>query len=83
MTCRAWCMFRMFCATVTTTSATDSGLCGDAKSFPPFIDDGKVWAYVCQVVVELSYVGKDHQPLCPIRWNWSTQRFTLNVGECM
>ena len=52
MTRRAWGMFNMFCATVTTASATDSGLCGEAKVIFSVIDDDKVWMYVRHVVRE-------------------------------
>ena len=76
MTCRAWCTFRMLCAIVITASATDSGLCVEAKSFPPLSTMAKSGRMSVKLYGS-SCIERTHEPLCPIRWNWSTQRFTV------
>ena len=53
---------------VITASATDSGLCVVAKSFPPLSKMAKSGNMSVRLRGS-SYVGKTHEPLCPIRWN--------------
>ena len=76
VTCRAWCTFRMLCAIVITASATDNGLCVEAKSFPSLSTMAKSGRMSVKLYGS-SGIGRTHEPLCPIRWNWSTQRFTV------